>query len=131
MTTDLSIDFSRATASAICSNSSLLAATPMAISISPVRLRIIPDGWFDAPRVSGFQTFPDQPIGQDQLGLGDTGQRQQHALPSVFSRRFHHDLAVVQSGDDALEAPPAIDRLFQFDPGFMPRKTFKVAGCGQ
>jgi hypothetical protein len=35
MTTALSIDFSRATASAICKSSSLLALTPVTMSLAP------------------------------------------------------------------------------------------------
>src|SRR5258705_2167335 len=82
ITTFLSIDFSRATASAICSNSSRLAATPMAMSFAPVFLRfVIP------VRATNFvqrsmrsfrflqfpclQAFPDQPVGEHQLGFRD------------------------------------------------------------
>lgn len=92
---------------------------------------MIPDGWFGRSGVSGFQTFLDQTIGQDQLGFRDPGQRQQHTLAPVFTLRFDHQFAILQSGDGALEPPAAVDWLFQLDPRFMPGKTFIVAGTGQ
>src|SRR6185295_12053305 len=96
ITTDLSIDFSRATASAICKSSSLLALIPVAIithSVFPAvtaplvrgihgslvqigrcRLGLVPSfqmRCFCVFQFASFQAFLNQAIGQQELCLRD------------------------------------------------------------
>src|SRR5688572_18484449 len=92
-TTDLSIDFSRATASAICRSSSLLALTAAsAMSLSPVvQIGCLFVAVFDVSgplaaiahrraRAARFRRL-DQRIGQDELRFADIGERDADQKP--------------------------------------------------
>src|SRR3989304_1562474 len=79
MTMPRSIDFSRATASAICNSSSLLALTAIAQSPSPKLLMIISENRFPSPIKSrtGFS------------GSFASGSRGEPSMSFIFSRRAH------------------------------------------
>src|SRR5205809_6890833 len=88
-TTDLSIDFSRATASAICKSSSLLALTAgSAIVFTPLRDFVFINFSTVAialPGQTGTRRF-DQFIGQHQMSAANVGER--HAHQEGFASTF-------------------------------------------
>src|SRR3984893_1162237 len=126
MTIERSIDFSRATASAICRSSSLLALTAIVSLLwligAPApfrgrRVRVLSVGGFN---LRGFlrsfappQRFRDQRIGEDQARLAHVVDRDQRFLASVLAlepRRLARD-----AQQDAAEALAAGQRNVEFD----------------
>src|SRR4051794_32814657 len=92
-TTDLSIDFSRATASAICSNSSLFALTAIsAMSIAPMfwLVVVLGPGPLAAvghrPAAYALARRFDQRIGQHELCFSNIGKRKtdQHLVSAAL-----------------------------------------------
>src|SRR6185436_1092380 len=117
ITTALSIDFSRATASAICSSSSLLAATPVAIlhSISVRNLRFA--------FLTCLQTFLDQAIGQHQLRLRHFGEWKFHAPSLVRLCDIHNHVGALEPDKQSLETPAALESMCELDTRLVPRKA--------
>src|SRR5579884_3066023 len=102
-TTDLSIDLSRATASAICKSSVLLAA--MAAMIFSLSVRF-----------ARFQIFLDERVRQNELGFGNGAERKGEAR----SFRFNGHVAAVEPQKLSPEALSAgCVRRHQFDAGFV------------
>src|ERR1700733_16070558 len=88
-TTDLSIDLSRATASAICKSSVLLAAMAAMSFVS-----------FSSLRFAGFQILLNQCVRQYELGFGD-GTKCKGLACSVH---VHHHVVALQPQKLAPEA---------------------------
>src|SRR5579864_5256228 len=110
-TTDLSIDLSRATASAICSNSVRLAAmAAMSVLLS-------------ARVLARFQIFFDEFVGEHELGFCNVGVRKCKTRPFDLK----DDVGAVQSQKPAFEtlAPVSAGRL-QFDLRFVPGPTREI-----
>src|SRR4051812_1199443 len=102
ITTALSMDFSRATASAICSSSSRLAATPMAMSVCSLMVPALGGIEFSMRSlgVAGFprfQTFLDQSVGQNELCISDVGERQTHPLGAALTGDVHEHVMGIDS----------------------------------
>src|ERR1700722_10789659 len=105
-TTDLSMDLSRATASAICKSSVLLAAIAAMICVSRSRARF-----------ARLQVFFNQPVGKHEFGFGDAAVRK--CKSPTFD--FDDDAAAVQAQQQTLEtlSPAGIWR-HEFDFRFVP-----------
>src|SRR6478609_6656959 len=105
-TTRLSMPFSRATASAICSSSSRLALTPVSgIVITP--FNHIHFAAVGRARPRRFAAGVDQYIGQHQLGIADIGERQldPHRLgPRLLRWQVEANRVGSHAGDDAAKA---------------------------
>src|SRR3569833_511629 len=85
MTMPLSISFSRATASAIASNSALLALTAAgAVAIKSFLYGLDGFGALGAERRGGLNEF----VGQDELGRGDVG-RMEDVLVACLVGEVH------------------------------------------
>src|SRR6185503_3100663 len=98
ITTALSIDFSRATASAICKSSSLLAATPVAI-IHSISMRSSRFAFFAC-----LQTFLNQAVGQQQFRLVHIRDRKPHAAIFVRICDIHNNIIAFEADQQSLEA---------------------------
>src|ERR1700733_2218430 len=92
-TTDLSMDLSRATASAICSNSVRLAAMAAISTFSCSRVRL-----------ACFQIFLNQLLGQNEFCFGDAAKRKSAAR----SVHFHDHIVAVEPEKQASETLPAL-----------------------
>src|SRR5262245_2255835 len=125
ITTALSIDFSRATASAICNSSSLLAATPVAIlhSISVRSLRLA--------FLTCLQTFLNQAIGEHQLRVRHIGEWKSHAPSLVRLCDIHNHVLALEPDQQSLEAPPAVEPASELDPRLVSRKADEVLASRQ
>src|SRR5882724_4152564 len=131
ITTDLSIDFSRATASAICNSSSLLALTaPSAMLLSPVcrssGLRFARPRTAITHRSARGPAEPrslDQPVDHHELRLCDIGERNanEEPLAAAFGTiDAETDLASLIAFDIAAEAFAAGLRHTRFNLRLVP-----------
>src|ERR687898_204035 len=138
----LSMTFSRATASAICKSSSLLALTAMGLllllpgrlaarggrlgRIGGVRFGVVSGARGGAPA----QGFADQLVGQDEARLADLVHRQpRHALLGLLRvGQLDQNLAALGAPDEAAEALAAVQRHRHLDLGVVPGPAVEIAG---
>src|SRR5215469_15408367 len=115
-TTCLSMDLSRATASAICRSSSRLAATVLAM-----------DFLLCVKRVARLQIFVDELVGKDEFRVGD-GAKRKSGLAVVGADR--HILAV-QPQKHAAKPPAAFDGRMEFDLCLMAGPASEIHQSGE
>src|SRR4051812_49109644 len=135
-TTDLSIDFSRATASAICSNSSLFALTAIsAMSIAPVFWLIVVLGPCPLAAIrhgSAAHALArrfDQRVGQHELRLDDVGKGKadQHLVRAAFGIvDIEPHLAIGEAFEHSAEFLAPCQRRGQLDLGLMAGPILEV-----
>src|SRR5665213_119078 len=114
-TTCLSIDLSRATASAICKSSSRLAATVLAIFVSWIFLT--------CRALTRFQIFLNEFVGKNQL-------RFHHAAEGKLDTLIlcgDDDIVAIKAVETAAETLAAIERRGEFDPGFVALPAGEIA----
>src|SRR5262245_55827232 len=98
------MDLSRATASAICNNSSRLAATALAITFSFLSA------------LARLQSLVDELVGEYQFRVGDGAKRE---FDVAIVGTDHH-IRSVQPQQGAAKALASFDRKREFDLGLMP-----------
>src|SRR6185437_671963 len=116
MTTCLSIDLSRATASAICRSSVRLAAMEAMTFLS---LR--------TGALARLQIFGDERVAQHQLGFRDAAERDRDALTLAFDR----DVLSVDAQQQAAEPLAPIDGRMKFQLGLVAGPACEVGQPGQ
>src|SRR6185312_14290604 len=117
MTSIRSIDFSRATASAICSNSSLFALTPCcAISKSLQSFAVMFQLGTLIRAVRGLG-HRQKIVVQNELCIGNQvgGQSDHLRLVEILQLHTQPDLTVLEPVDHAAKAAAAVDHLGQLD----------------
>src|SRR5262249_12841016 len=115
-TTDLSMDLSRATASAICRSSSRLAEIALAMSLSP-----------KLGALARLQICLNELVGEYQLRLQHGAKRELYAT----ALRRDDDIIAVTSFQPAAEALAPIQRRMKLDFGLMPLPAGEVGKPGQ
>src|SRR5690242_2592178 len=116
-TTCLSIDLSRATESAICKSSSLLAAMP-GVAILSLLFALL---------FARLQIFGDQLVGEDKLGFGDLPKRKLVA----GALRLDDDFGAVEAEQGGAEALAPVDRRSEFDFRLMAGPTGEIGETRQ
>src|SRR5258707_13163529 len=111
MTISRSMDFPRATASAICSSSSRLAEMPVRLMGGFLLVGSLVFGVGEAGG-AGVRAPLQELIGKHELGLDDPRERDQRGLGLVLE--VDGDLAVVDAGQHALEALAALGQAVEF-----------------
>src|SRR3989338_665060 len=128
MTTSRSIDFSRATASAICNSSSRLALTAGAILLFSVG----GDIGIVFPALS-FEAFPYEVIAHDELGLAQLLERQAEnlRLRVTFDVALHKNFATFHTLQQAAETLSARHGLGKLDLHVEALPTLEILGPRQ
>src|SRR5258707_8292279 len=129
ITTDLSIDFLRATASAICNSSSLLAATPVAIM--SLRSRISVRGFRLSHHLASLQAFLDELVGERKLRLRDVRIWEPHTVRFLLIRHIHQHVTSFNTEQSPLEAPPPVDSMAKLEARLVAGKAGVILERGQ